>query len=39
MHPKLLDKLKCESEVKQQKSKELGQAPWFTTLWGGRGAC
>jgi hypothetical protein len=24
MHPKLLDRLKCEYEVKQRKSKELG---------------
>jgi hypothetical protein len=31
--PKLLDKLKCEYELKQQKNKESGHAPWLATLW------
>jgi hypothetical protein len=35
--PKLLDRFKCESEVKQRKSTELEHAPSLTTLWGVEG--
>jgi hypothetical protein len=37
--PKLLDRFKCEFEVKQRKSKELEHTPSFGALWGGRRPC
>jgi len=36
--PKLLNVFNCESKGEQQKEKELGPAPWFTSLRGRR-AC